>query len=259
VTTSSGPFKYVERDFNVPPFSQSKLEVARCPGRTHVYGGGMVVLFQEGIVNASYPIDLGDRGRTPDDGWAVYYDNYDTNSPADVTIRAICGKTMPSYRRVGFTVGAGRAATRRVRCPNGWFAWGGGASNRGPFNTMNLSESAPSGARAWEATVSNFGSRGYSGVAHAICGPRRPVYARRSTGVGPAGALLSAKCPTQLQHVVSGGASHSAPGRMAFNSLFPLDLDGTVDAAHDDGFEVELENYTSSSHRATVYAVCLRR
>ena len=59
-TTSSGPFKYVQRDFNVPPFSQSKLEVARCPGRTHVYGGGMVVLFQDGIVT-----QLSDRPRGP--------------------------------------------------------------------------------------------------------------------------------------------------------------------------------------------------
>ncbi len=58
-------------------------------------------------------------------------------------MRIACGKAMPRYRSRGFLVRAGSWEDQGVGCPRGTFAWGGGASNRGPYNTMNLSESYP--------------------------------------------------------------------------------------------------------------------
>ena len=100
-TTSAGKFRYVQRTFSVPADSQSKLQVARCPRRTHVYGGGTTNQhsFGGGIITASYPVDLGDRGGVPDDGWAVRYDNY-APTPVSAVVTAVCGRATPRYRSV---------------------------------------------------------------------------------------------------------------------------------------------------------------
>jgi hypothetical protein len=257
-TTRAGKFRYVEREISVGPRSQSKLEVAWCPRRTHVYGGGVQRLFNDGVLNASFPIDNKDRGKTPDDGWAAYYDNFETSRTV-LALRAICGPTMPRYRQSGFIPGAGRYVTRSVTCPRGTFVWGGGASNRGPYNTMYLSETSPVRARKWESTVANVADRRYSAVSYAICGPRRPTYVRSSVGVDGNGALWDADCPTQLHHAIAGGVSHTAPGRMGIQVLTPSDSDGSIDDASDDGFEAEIDNYVSGGKRMTVHAVCLVR
>lgn len=257
-TTRSGKFSYVERNFSVGANAQSKLQVAWCPRRTHVYGGGVATALEDGVVNASYPIDNKDRGKAPDDGWAAFWDNFGAGR-ADVVVRAICGPMAPRYRRSGFTVPAGRYLTVRVGCPRGTFVWGGGASNRGPYNTMYLSESGPYRKRKWESTTANVSDRKYSGVAHSICGSKRPVYERSTTTVPDFGRVWDAECPTQLHHAISGGVTHTGPGRIGINGLFPVDRDGNVDAAYDDGFEANLDNYVNATKRMTVTAVCLVR
>src|SRR3712207_5500812 len=105
--TRAGKFSYVERTISVAGKSQSKLLVAWCPRRTYVYGGGIQRLFHDGVVNASFPIDNKDRGKAPDDGWAVYYDNFET-SRTSMALRAVCGPIKPRYRQAGFVPGAGR-------------------------------------------------------------------------------------------------------------------------------------------------------
>lgn len=257
-TTRAGKFSYVNENFSVRGRAQSRLEIATCPPRTHVYGGGAATALEDGVINASYPIDNGDRGKTPDDGWAIYYDNFE-NGSIQVSARAICGPMMPRYRRTGFVAPAGRYVTTRAACPRGTFVWGGGASNRGPFNTMYLSESGPYRKRRWESTVANVGGRRYSGVAHAICGSKRPKYVQSSTSVPDFGRVWDAECPTQLHHAISGGVTHTGPGRIGINGLYPLDNDGTVDAAYDDGFEANLDNYVNATKRMTVTVVCLVR
>ena len=91
----------------------------------------------------------GTAAKTPDDGWAVFYDNFaDLQRPTSTMRAAICGKAMPRYRPAGFVPRPGRYVTKPVACPRGTFAWGGGASNRGPYDTMYLSETAPLRGRA---------------------------------------------------------------------------------------------------------------
>ena len=258
-TTRAGKFSYVSKSFSVGARAQSKLQIATCPPRTHVYGGGAAAALVDGVVNASFPIDNGDRGKAPDDGWAVYYDNYENGRINGVDVRAICGPMMPRYRSTGFVVAGGRYVTARVACPRGTFLWGGGASNRGPWNTMYLSESGPYRKRKWESTVANISDRRYSGVAYSICGRKRPVYEQSSTSVPDFGRVWDADCPTQLHHAISGGVTHTGPGRIGINGLFPVDSDGNIDAAYDDGYEANLDNYVTDTKRMTVTVVCLVR
>jgi len=254
--THAGKFSYVERSFSVKANSQSKLQVAWCPRRTHVYGGGVAAPLEDGVINASYPMDNNDRGKAPDDGWAVYWDNFGS-SHADNFVRAICGPMMPRYRSKGFVAPAGRYVTVRPTCPRGTFVWGGGASNRGPYNTMYLSESGPFRKRKWESTVANVGSRKYSGVAYSICGSKRPAYKRSSAAVLDFGRVWHANCPTQRYHAISGGVTHTGPGRIGINALFPIDSDG--DGTPDDKFEANVDNYVNATKRMTVTIVCLVR
>lgn len=259
-TTSAGKFRYVQRTFTVPGSSQSARQVAKCPGRTHVYGGGTTnqQSFRRGIITASYPVDLGDRGRVPDDGWAVRYDNYAPTSTSAV-VTAICGRATPKYRSAARPVGAGRFLTLALRCPRGTYVWGGGGSNRAPYDTTFLSQSFPNSVREWTATLSNFSGGTHVGAIYVICGTRQPRYVRDSTTVLPeASGLWDADCPNQRFHLISGGASHTAPGQIGLNTLNPADGDGTTDAAPDDEMTAVFHNYMSSSHRVTVHAVCLR-
>ena len=258
-TTRAGKFRYVQRSFDTPPRSQSKRQVARCPRGTHVYGGGTSAAqtFGEGVVNASYPIDLGDRGAVPDDGWAVSYDNY-LDAPEDSIVTAVCGRATPKYRRVRTRIGAGRYKTFTANCPRGTFVWGGGATNRGPFNSFYLSQTFPNGTRSWTSTLGNVSTAPFDAFAFAICGTRKPRYVRDSTTAVPeSSALWDADCPNQLFHLISGGASHAAPGQIAIGNLNPADAD-LRDAAPDDEMTASFHNYANSSHRVTVHAVCLR-
>lgn len=259
-TTAAGKFRYVQRTFTVPAASQSEAQIARCPRRLHVYGGGTTNShsFGRGVINASFPVDLGDRGTVPDDGWAVFYDNY-APTPAGAVVTAVCGRATPRYRQVSSPVAAQRSRTLTARCPRGTYVWGGGAFNRGPFNTFHLSQTFPNGLRGWTSTLANFSGRAYGGIAYAICGTRRPRYVRDSTtSIPQASTLWDADCPNQRFHLISGGASHGSPGFIGLNTLNPADGDGRVDAAPDDEMTASFHNYTNSSHRATVHVVCLR-
>lgn len=257
-TTRAGKFRYAERDFNVGGKAQSGELVAKCPSGTHVYGGGPVSLFDTATLNAGYPVDGGDAGRVPDDGWAMFYDNYET-FPIDITLRAVCGQTMPRYRSQAFVVRPDRAVTRTVACPRGSFAWGGGASNRGPFDTIYLSQTAPAGARRWKVTLSSIDrNRSYRAVAFAVCGPRRPAYVSKSKAVGrKQSGVIQVRCPSQRFHIVAPGFSAASAGAFDIQGLYP-DHRGDGDGAPDDMGTADVTNYASRRLSAKVHAVCLR-
>ena len=259
-TTSAGKFRYVQRSFSVGPTSQSTRQVARCPRGTHVYGGGMDAAqsFERGAVNSSFPVDLGDRGTVPDDGWAVYYDNY-MQRRDDAKVTAVCGRVMPKYRSQRAPIGPRRFKTLTARCPRGTYVWGGGSDNSGPYFDFILSQTFPSGRRGWTSTISNFGDGSFRGRSWAICGTTKPRYVRESTiAIAEGSTLWDSDCPNQRFHLISGGGSHGAPGFIGLGTINPADGDGRVDAAPDDEMTVSFHNYTETPRRATVHAVCLR-
>ena len=258
-TTAAGKFRYVQRTFSVPATSRSRLQIARCPRGTHVYGGGTTNQhsFGRGAIVASMPVDLGDSGRVPDDGWGVRYDNF-AAGPVNAVVTAVCGRAAPRYRSASAQVGAGRYEGHRLRCPRATYAWGGGAINRAPYQSSTLSETYPDGTRAWASTLANLSGAPHRVTVFAICGTRQPRYVRDSTTLIPqASGLWDADCPNQRFHLISGGASNSSPGTVLLNTLNPADAD-RADAAPDDEMTASFHNYSNAQQRATVHAVCLR-
>ena len=73
---------------------------ARCKGSEHVSGGGAYVngLVDEAFVNSSHPIDGGDPGGAPDDGWRVRVQNR-AGFGKGVTAWALCTERDWSYHR----------------------------------------------------------------------------------------------------------------------------------------------------------------
>ena len=86
---SEGGFTYKSNTESVTSGTQEYLQVA-CPNRKSVTGGGVYSSNGYGgsAVNSTFPIDRGDSGSTPDDGWAAYVDGY---SGGSATVYAICG------------------------------------------------------------------------------------------------------------------------------------------------------------------------
>jgi len=83
--------KTVRKSQDIPSLDSSNA-VAECPGRRHVVGGGVELQFPSaGDALASYPIDDGDKGKTPDDGWRAAVQSTTTEKQR-MTTYAICRK-----------------------------------------------------------------------------------------------------------------------------------------------------------------------
>lgn len=117
-----------------------------CPAGTQVSGGGFIEAdaFQS-YLNSSYPIDGGDRGSRPDDGWKVRVRN-STAGSGKATVEARCVQFDPSYLVGGqFLIPPGVTITTDAACPTGAHVVGGGvrlggaASEAHPV-AMNLAD-----------------------------------------------------------------------------------------------------------------------
>jgi hypothetical protein len=106
----------------------SKALKASCPAGTHVASGGGFILGSEvsDYLNSSYPIDDGDSGHEPDDGWKVRVWNGE-KGPADATVEAQCVEFHPSYRTADpISIDDGATVDKRARCPGDAHVIGGG-------------------------------------------------------------------------------------------------------------------------------------
>lgn len=77
----------------------AKTVKARCGRSQHVSGGGAVLLGApiHGEIESTYPFDGGDRGRKPDDGWAIRASNLD-HQPQRLKVVAVCASAGLKYR-----------------------------------------------------------------------------------------------------------------------------------------------------------------
>jgi hypothetical protein len=100
---------------------------ARCPGSTHVTGGGGSVsgAVASAFINSSYPVDGGDGDRLPDDGWRVRV--YNSGDFAQtLTVAALCRRRPVSYSAAKTTLGPGVQASVKPKCAQGSHVLGGG-------------------------------------------------------------------------------------------------------------------------------------
>jgi len=172
--------RYREQGRVIPP-GRAKL-TAKCPAGTEVLGGGgWVQRAGTSFIRESFPVDLGDADKRPDDGWRVgVYNGTAMNLGAMVT--AICLKVdrwRLSYRRqVADAVQADNVAHPVVSCPEGSSAAAGGASvERAPGEAwLNATRPVDDGSDAdavpddgWEAYLYNASGDAKKTTAYAIC------------------------------------------------------------------------------------------
>jgi hypothetical protein len=132
----------------------------KCPRKRHVYGGGGESL------GSSFPFDSNDRGKKPDDGWAVRDVGHAT--PAMV---AVCGKTMPDYNHHTVTVTPASGTTSTQGCGDTPVAIGGGyrIGGGGGFLTQSI-VSNPDTFNEFSATVENDTPQDLKFTVYSICG-----------------------------------------------------------------------------------------
>ena len=82
---TSGGRSYVSKS---KPAGDGQAIEAKCPLGTHVVGGGAGADNGNADINESRPMDSGDNGNAPDDGWLAYFN--DTANASDMRVYAIC-------------------------------------------------------------------------------------------------------------------------------------------------------------------------
>ena len=160
---------------DLPATPQALKLTANCPASQHVVGGGATAgqsgSIADAYVNSSYPIDDGDRNRTPDDGWRARL--YGA-SQLDAAAIAVCAETKPRYRRL---VSASNEITV-IDCPANRHVLGAGLKVHGDPSTAwmrsaTLIDDVSDEPDTVPDDVVGFDETAESGrrvTAHAICG-----------------------------------------------------------------------------------------
>ena len=90
IVCAKGDYEYVSKAKGIDADQRGTVQ-ARCPGGSHVVGGGANATGTlSGLhLQSTYPRDLGDKGKVPDDAWQVRADDLDIGGRT-VTAHAIC-------------------------------------------------------------------------------------------------------------------------------------------------------------------------
>lgn len=177
ICVDEGAIRYRRAEIEDQP-SSDRAGVVTCGGaRWHVAGGSAFIATSDSWVNATYPWDGPDGDVKPDDGWQGKV--HDTIGGAGgFFVNAICTLGDLRYvRRAPVAVEAGTAATRRVACPEGEPAVGGGARVSGSADRARLVTTRPyddgdQGSTpddGWEVRAYNVSGADKKVTAYAIC------------------------------------------------------------------------------------------
>lgn len=115
-----------------------------CPGDTDVIGGGSQIATSQSYINSSYPYDNGDKGKAPNNGWAVRV--FDTiGGSGGFQVFAICAKQEKvSYKTAtAKKLKSNHASNQKLSCPKGEHAVSGGSKVSGPGDGAHLEGSYP--------------------------------------------------------------------------------------------------------------------
>lgn len=127
ICSTSGAPKYRQGSLSLPDGSVVGRRVL-CPSGSHVTGGGVTTTGRDKDleVAATFPVDDGDRGTTPDDGWTGRASNQ-SGGDERMTVFAICAQFSTLKYRSSSVQAPGQSTVRdSVGCPAGTRATGGG-------------------------------------------------------------------------------------------------------------------------------------
>jgi hypothetical protein len=170
---TQGHFSYPTHRVTVHDGNDNSKD-AMCPHGSSVVGGG-AYLYGSGVsveIARSAPIDGGDPGSTPDDGWtATGYQG--TGSKQDLYTYAICSKSG-SYKYVSRSkkVPDGTEQGQDANCPNGTKPTGGGVNLTGndSHGDVEVATSAPLDTHdGWTGYANNDTGKKQTMTTTAIC------------------------------------------------------------------------------------------
>lgn len=128
------------------PLDTDRSALAECPGNAHVASGGVYITdpgdLQREVVE-TYPVDDGDPGSEPDDGWAGRASNYGSAGPTKLQVFAVCASKALSYRSRTRGLPAESQRGDSSNCPNGTRVVGGGMEITKPGNATESATVAP--------------------------------------------------------------------------------------------------------------------
>src|SRR5262245_9423102 len=201
--------RYVRHGFQTEPGQAYMTVKAMCPRGTHVTGGGVSdgADFGQLTIVHTYPVDGPDRGKAPDDGWAVLLQNLDDGSHAG-KVQAICTEHAVRYSTQSFQVGAGAQTEFDVSCPQDTFVLGGGT--RGPRQVLENSL-FPVDNVGWGAYLENHSGVEKTFKETAVCSEIVTTVVQSSSDpIDPLSqAIRTATCPDTL-NVYGGGHDNDA-------------------------------------------------
>jgi hypothetical protein len=150
VMCKGGTLRHREKDLQIGAGKTKSAKVG-CPGARHVAGGGGLLNAApgDGWINSSYPVDDGDRGRRPDDGWRVRIYNDDGDSHV-MEVHAICQRRQPRYVQESRTLPPGSSSATFPGCRSSEAVIGaairvGGQASSGIPRALVPSDSGDSG------------------------------------------------------------------------------------------------------------------
>ncbi|MDX6585564.1 MAG: hypothetical protein QOI31_37 [Solirubrobacterales bacterium] len=128
---------------------------ARCPGSTHISGGGVSVggSSLDAWPTRSRPLDLEDGNSQPDDAWQTRV--FNSGPERRLTTYAICVQSRRDYAASNSTGGASAFAD----CPTGGHGTGGGFAVTGPASESQVAANYPFDSSGMDPPDVSFSSR----------------------------------------------------------------------------------------------------
>ena len=143
-------------------------KVVACPKGTHVVGGGARTSagYKTLDLRQTFPADLGDKDRKPDDGWGDVLFN---RSKKQIAVKAVaaCGREHVDYvtDKVPLTDSTFEQE-HDVACPTGEHVFGGGV--RGPADRVRFDSNFPSTDTEWGSYYESVGGTA-TAKSYAVC------------------------------------------------------------------------------------------
>ena len=243
-----GKLRYVRHAFQTKPSQEYLTVKAKCPRGTHVTGGGEVNDGGFGELNIvhTYPVDRGDPGSSPDDGWAVLLHNQGSHSGK---VHAICTKRKVRYATETFQIATGAQNEFDLPCPAGTKVLSGGT--RGP-RTVIENSLFPVSDFEWGGYVENHSATDKSFTQTAVCAKvATTIQISDNDPIDPeTRGSRSSACPGS-QHVYGGGQDNSA----GFDGIFASAMSPT--GSDHDAWRAAVDNFSASfTFTVRAYAVC---
>jgi hypothetical protein len=144
ICVRSGELTYPFRSLPASPTGLRSASVG-CGGvRWHATTGSAFVATSGSWTQSSFPIDKGDAGATPDDGWkGVVYDAIGGGGVFNMYAVCAAGVALSYVRGAPTSLAAGNGVTRKVACAGSEHAVGGGVRTSGPADGGRLVSSFP--------------------------------------------------------------------------------------------------------------------